>query len=105
MAKRRNPKRILTTGDIAEYCHVNPATVFRWIKAGKIRAYSTPGGHHRVHVNHFIKFLEEHNMPVEEDFFGKPVHRVLIVDDDKQVVDIIKRTLRKMELTAKIETE
>ena len=61
-------KRILTTGEIAEYCGVNFRTVIRWIKRGHLEAYQLPGrGDNRIKVEDFIHFLDEHKMPIPDD--------------------------------------
>lgn len=41
-------KNHLTTGQVAELCSVTPDTVLKWIRAGRLPARRTPGGHHRV---------------------------------------------------------
>ena len=38
----------LTTGQVAEFLSVTPDTVLKWIKAGKIPAIRTVGGHYRI---------------------------------------------------------
>ena len=63
-----NNGRPLTTGDVARYCHVTPQAVLKWIKAGKLQAYSTPGGQHRVEQRTFVEFLHEYEMPVPAEF-------------------------------------
>ncbi len=90
MERRR---RALTTGQMAEYCQVRPATVFNWIKGGKLKAYSTPGGHYRVRLEDFLDFLEKYEIPIDEDFFAPPGSRILIVDDEPNVVEFIERAL------------
>jgi len=90
MERRR---RALTTGQMAEYCQVRPATVFNWIKGGKLKAYSTPGGHYRVRLEDFLDFLEKYEIPIDEDFFASPGSRILIVDDEPNVVEFIERAL------------
>ncbi|MCC7261162.1 MAG: response regulator [Candidatus Latescibacteria bacterium] len=88
-------KTVLTTGEIAQYCKVNFRTVIRWIKRGHLKAYQLPGrGDNRVEVSDFLRFLEQYNMPVPEDF----VHtapRALIVDDDQAMARSIQRVLRR----------
>jgi len=54
----------LTTGQIAEYCHVTYRAVLKWIEAGKLKAYRTPGKHSRVKVGDFVDFLTEYKMPI-----------------------------------------
>jgi len=85
----------LTTGDVASFCHVSHVTVFRWIKKGFLNAYSTPGGHYRVRADDLVKFLDRQGMPVPEDLKGNgPLGRsVLLVDDDPDVLDILKKIL------------
>jgi excisionase family DNA binding protein len=59
---------VLTTWEAARYCAVSPYTIRRWILAGRLRAYSTPGGHRRIRRPELDEFLKAHNMPLPEDF-------------------------------------
>jgi excisionase family DNA binding protein len=85
----------LTTGEIAEHCHVTDRAVLKWIEEGKLKAYRTPGNHSRVNVPDFIAFLREYNMPVPAVFQDEPdgKKKVLIVDDDRELVSAIRRAL------------
>ena len=47
-------KNYLTTRDAAALFDVDPATVLRWIKSGKIPAIRTPGGHYHINRNVFL---------------------------------------------------
>ncbi|MHC5038094.1 MAG: response regulator [Planctomycetota bacterium] len=87
----------LTTGDVAAYCHVSHVTVFRWIKRGLLQAYSTPGGHYRIRANDLVTFLKNQGMPVPEalEQNGREVQSVLLVDDDPQVLDVLKAVLSR----------
>ncbi len=87
--------RPLKTSDIAEYCGVSHFTVINWIKEGKLKAYTTPGGHYRVQKEEFRRFLEEYGIPVEEEFFIEHPKRVLIVDDEPEVVEFIIKALEE----------
>lgn len=89
-------KKALTTGDIAEYCQVTHRTVLDWVIQGKIKAYQTPGRHTRVLINDFIEFCREYNIPIDDELAGKDENgkvRVLIVDDDRQMVSALNRFL------------
>jgi len=45
MWKGRAPdERLLTKGEVALLCRVEIRTVDRWIAAGKLKCYRTPGG-------------------------------------------------------------
>ena len=85
-------KTLLTTGDVAAHCHVSYDTVANWIRSGKLRAFTTPGGHRRISIRDFNEFLTEYRMPPFEE---EPVQRgrVLVVDDDPLVVKTIVKLL------------
>ncbi|MBF0122530.1 MAG: response regulator [Candidatus Omnitrophica bacterium] len=86
----------LTTGEIADLCHIHLRTVLQWIHDGKLKAYRTPGNHSRVKIEDFISFLKQYNMPIPENFESRGDSRkILIVDDDINMVNSIKRILRK----------
>ena len=94
----------MTTGDVARYCHVTVPGVLKWIKADKLRAYSTPGGHFRIRPQDFRRFLEENDMPVDEEFFlGSPI-RILVVDDEEEVRDAIVSSLESSGLGCETDT-
>jgi excisionase family DNA binding protein len=86
----------LTTGQIAKYCNVSSVAVWKWIKQGKLPAYRLPGGHYRVEKGAFKAFLQKNDMPIDLDFFARPTKRVLIVDDEPSLVEILVRSLRMM---------
>ena len=41
------PDPLLTPGEVAALFRVDPKTVTRWARSGKLRAVRTLGGHHR----------------------------------------------------------
>ena len=88
------PEKLLSTGDIARYCHTGITQINRWIKNGDLKAFKNPGGHYRITKENFRGFLERHGMPVIEDFFkGEKKKKILIADDDTTVVDVISDIL------------
>ena len=60
------PDPVLTTGDIARYCHVGIPLVNRWIHNGDLRAFRHPGGQYRITRDNFREFLERNGMPIIE---------------------------------------
>jgi excisionase family DNA binding protein len=50
---------LLTPTEVAEMFRVNPKTVTRWAKAGKISAIRTLGGHRRFRAAEIIVYLEQ----------------------------------------------
>ena len=86
-------QEILTTSDVAKYCRVSNDGVVKWIRSEKLRAFSTPGGHYRIYKNDFRNFLEKFGMPINQDFFVSERPRILVVDDEPVIVQIISRCL------------
>ncbi len=85
--------KLLTTSEVASYCQVTNDGVVKWIKAKKLRAYSTPGGHYRIRKSDFKEFLERFGMPVDQDFFTEERKRILVLDHGAGVLELIKHTL------------
>jgi excisionase family DNA binding protein len=53
------PEQLLTPSEVAAMFRVNPKTVTRWARAGKISAIRTLGGHRRFKASEIQKFLEQ----------------------------------------------
>ncbi len=98
-------RRFFTTSEVAAYCAVTNDGVLKWIKSGKLRAFSTPGGHYRVSAEDFRTFLEKFEIPVDESFFrgGDRQRTVLVVDDEPNIRDIVHRLLKELEPKLRIE--
>jgi excisionase family DNA binding protein len=87
-------KRFLTTGEVAKYCAVTHLTVVNWIRAGKLMASRTPGGHNRIRREDLLQFLVEHKFPVPPELVqdGK---RILVVDDERPLAEVMAQTLQE----------
>ena len=53
------PERLLTPSEVAQLFRVNPKTVTRWARAGKISAIRTLGGHRRFRASEIRHFLDD----------------------------------------------
>ena len=51
---------LLTPKEVAQRVHVNPTTVTRWAKAGKLTAIRTLGGHRRYRESEVLERLREY---------------------------------------------
>ena len=51
--------RLLTPGQVAKKFAVDPKTVTRWAKAGKLAAIRTPGGHRRYRESEVEAFFTQ----------------------------------------------
>ncbi len=85
--------QLFTTHDISRLLQVDPSTVSKWIDKGILMAFRTPGGHRRVRSNDLRTFLIVHQMPVPDEL-GSSVVRLLIIDDEKPVLDGLKRAFK-----------
>ncbi len=50
---------LLTPSEVAVMSRVNPKTVTRWARAGKISAVRTLGGHRRFRASEIRRFLSD----------------------------------------------
>lgn len=92
----RDNTRPLTTGDVARYCGVSRMGVIRWIRQGKLKAFATPGGHHRIRIADFRDFLERFDIPVEPSFFGEETRRILVMANDASTLATMVKALTAM---------
>jgi excisionase family DNA binding protein len=57
MTAKREPE-LLTPAEVAAMFRVDPKTVTRWAKAGKLSSIRTLGGHRRYHADEIRALLE-----------------------------------------------
>src|SRR5258705_10978994 len=100
VASKRMLRRYLTTGKVGEMLEVSPAAIKKWIQQGKLGAFRTPGGHFRIPVDEFERFQKIHGFGTST---GEPL-RVLVVDDQRDVADVIVASLRAFHPRARMET-
>lgn len=93
------------TTEICKYFDVTPMAVIKWIKSGKLTSYETPGGHFRVTREDLINFFEQrgHTLPDELKPESKK-YRILVVDDEKNVIESVKLILEGLGVETEIET-
>jgi excisionase family DNA binding protein len=59
MPDLNTPDALLTPAEVAALFRVNPKTVTRWARAGKITAIRTLGGHRRFRATEIRRCLEQ----------------------------------------------
>ena len=85
-------KEVLTTGEVAKICNVAPRTVSKWFDSGTLGGYRIPGSKdRRIPVTELRKFMRDHHIPMDALESGRT--RVLVVDDEREVVEVLKRVL------------
>lgn len=87
-------QKTFTTYEIAKFCDVYPSSVIHWINAGKLKAYTTPGKHHRVTREDLIAFLKEFRIPIPPEV-SPPQKKILIVEDDLEMAEVMRKAFAK----------
>jgi excisionase family DNA binding protein len=88
------PQRsFFTTFEISQICGVNPTTVQNWVKAKKLKAYHTPGGHRRIQREDLIAFLKQFGMPIPAEL-NQGTTLVMIVDDETEILELLETLLK-----------
>ena len=95
-------KQSFSTSDVARYCHVTADTIRKWAEAGRLRVFKTPGGHRRIRRDDLLRFMKENSIPIHEDL-ESPGIKILVVDDEKAVISVIRRFLERAETPFQIE--
>lgn len=88
---------ILTVSQASKYCNVSPKTIINWINGGHMKAYKTVGGHRRIKKEDLDEFLKKNGMPLPEESKGEQKKKILVVDDDKIIVETIVQALEEDE--------
>lgn len=85
-------KDVLTTGEVAKICNVAPRTVSKWFDSGQLKGYRIPGSKdRRIPMAQLLRFMKAHNIPMDGVMSGRT--RVLIVDDDQEVSQVLHKVL------------
>jgi excisionase family DNA binding protein len=86
-------KELLTPSEVAKLFGVSPVTVRKWSQDGLLNAVKTPGGHRRYRKKEIYEYLTKRGFPLPEDDAWTP--RVMIVDDDKVVINLMKMAIEE----------
>lgn len=72
-----SPSPLVRVSQLARYWEKNALTVLAWIRAGRLPALRSPGGHYRVRVADVRAFCEREGLPVPP-FVARPAPRVVL---------------------------
>jgi excisionase family DNA binding protein len=87
-------KDLFTTGEAAEICKVSQQTIIRCFDAGRLEGFRVPGSKFRRIPRHsLIRFMKDNSIPLDSIDSGK--RKVLIVDDDQEIVELMVDILSK----------
>lgn len=88
-------EKLLRTQEVAKMCQVAQGTVIRWIREGRLPASSTAGGHNRVRPEDLIKLLRNLRIPMPPELVADQNVRILIVDDEPEVRNMVRWTIEQ----------
>ncbi len=81
-------KKVFTTGEAAKVCKVSQQTIIRCFDSGRLNGFRVPGSRfRRIPREELIRFMRENEIPLET--IGSDRKRVLIVDDEPEIVSLI----------------
>ncbi|HNQ23001.1 MAG TPA: response regulator [Phycisphaerae bacterium] len=87
-------KTVFTTGEVARICKISQQTVIRNFDNGRLKGFRVPGSRfRRITRDGLIGFMKSHGIPPDQLQSGKK--RVLVVDDDEAIVDMLKELLER----------
>jgi two-component system OmpR family response regulator len=89
-------KQVFTTGEAAEICKVSQQTIIRCFDNGRLQGFRVPGSRfRRIPRAELLRFMKANDIPTELLESGKK--RILVVDDDNQIVDLFVDVLSRDE--------
>ena len=85
-------KTVFTTGEAAKVCKVSQQTIIRCFDNGQLKGFRVPGSKfRRIPREALYKFMRDNQIPTDALESGK--RKVLVVDDEPDIVDIIRQGL------------
>lgn len=92
-----NERQVFTTGEVAKLCNVTIGTVIRWFDTGEISGYKIPGSRdRRIPREALVAFMRKHKIPLGALEESARKKRVLIVDDEIGIVEMLAAFFRSL---------
>ena len=87
-------KTVFTTGEAAKICKVSQQTIIRCFDSGQLKGFRVPGSRfRRIPRDQLFSFMKDNGIPTDALESGK--RKVLIVDDDEDLVELIADYLER----------
>ncbi len=85
-------KQVFTTGEAAQVCKVSQQTIIRCFDSGRLHGFRVPGSRfRRIPRAELLRFMRTNDIPT--DALESSTKRVLVVDDDEQIVELFMDVL------------
>ena len=89
-------KQVFTTGEAAEICKVSQQTIIRCFDSGRLQGFRVPGSKfRRIPRAELLRFMKANDIPT--DALESTRKRILVVDDDEQIVELFLDVLGRDE--------
>lgn len=89
-------RRYFTTFEASQFLAVSLPTVVNWIKANRLKAHRTPGGHRRIARDELASFIRRHAMPMPSELSEEgSAARVLVVHGKSAKREAVLSRLRR----------
>lgn len=87
-------KSVFTTGEAAKICKVSQQTIIRCFDSGQLKGFRVPGSRfRRIPRDHLFSFMKDNGIPTDALESGR--RKVLIVDDDEDLVELLSDLFQK----------
>ena len=87
-------KKVYSTGEAAQICGISQQTIIRCFDRGELKGFLVPGSKfRRIPPDSLITFMKKNNIPLGQ--LGSAKRKVLIVEDDPEIVDLISDLLTR----------
>ncbi len=87
-------KTVFTTGEAAKICKVSQQTIIRCFDSGQLKGFRVPGSRfRRIPREQLYSFMRDNGIPTDALDSGR--RKVLVVDDDEDLVELIVDTLER----------
>jgi excisionase family DNA binding protein len=86
--------RYFSTHEVSGILGVTPSSIVKWVKLGRLKAFSTPGGHRRIAAADLVRFAQEQGMPIPKLLRELTVSKVLAVDDEPRFLRALENAFR-----------
>src|SRR5262245_4894654 len=94
MVDAMSTKTVFTTGEAARICKVSQQTIIRCFDNGTLKGFRVPGSRfRRIPRDQLYQFMKDNGIPTDALESGK--RKVLIVDDDQELVELLVDTFDK----------
>lgn len=95
--------RVVTTRQAAEQLGVSLRTVQLWVESGVLKAWKTAGGHRRIAEQSVQALIADQRQALTMPSNSAQL-RVLIVEDETQLLQLYRLTIESWQLPVKIDT-